>query len=188
MVRSAICSAAAVRSGLPRMGWIRWGGLGVTLTVLTLAAAPAQALESVSFRDLTNISICADQGIECNIHYIDRDNTGLGPYDEIQYQVTQPGDLEPDEIELGFRSILDWAKEIRVVDAEGRQIVMMEAEDGDSRLRRTRLRAADLEGAKLVFVKGRMFGVRRPTFEMPLTEDTLSKLSGKRLTLTWVRD
>lgn len=184
-VLTLIRSVAAPRSGVSR-----WGlALGGAVVVFSCTLTPAQAaIQAISFENLINLSICADQGLECNLHYVTREDKGLGPYDEIQYQVSRPDDLEPDEIELGFRSVLDWAKEVRIVDAQGRQIVTLETEDRDSRLRRTRLRAAELEGAKLVFVKGRMFGVRRPTFELPLTEETLAQLAGRRLTLTWVRD
>jgi len=161
---------------------------GGAIAALCLAGLPAMAVQSISFEDLTNLSVCVGRSVDCNRYYIDRNSTGLGPYDEIQYQVTNNAELAGDEVELGFRSILDWAKEVRVVNADGRELVKMEAEDKDSRLRRTTLKASDLEGAKLVFVKGRMFGVRREMYEMPLTDDTLGKLGGRRVTFTWVRD
>ena len=172
------------RFSVSRLG----SALGGSLFALGMAGMSAMAMESISFENLTNLSVCVGQSVNCNRHYIDRDSTGLGLYDEIQYQVSNNSELAEDEIELGFRSILDWAKEVRVIHSSGRQIVLMEAEDRDSRLRRTTLKASDLEGAKLVFVKGRMFGVRRPMYEMPLTQDTLEKLSGRRVTFTWVRD
>ncbi len=162
--------------------------LGGAVAALSMASMSAFALQPISFESLTNLSICVGQSVDCNRHYIDRDSKGLGLYDEIQYQVSNNSDLADDEIELGFRSILDWAKEVRVIHSSGKQIVVMEAEDKDTRLRRTTLNTSDLEGAKLVFVKGRMFGVRRAMYEMPLTEDTLEKLGGRRVTFTWVRD
>lgn len=158
------------------------------IAALSIAALSAQAVEPISFENLTNLSVCSGESVNCNRHYIDRYSTGLGLYDEIQYQVGSNSELAEDEVELGFRSILDWAKEVRVLDANGRQLVMMEAEDKDSRLRRTTLKTSDLSGGKLVFVKGRMFGVRRVMYEMPLTDETLNQLGGKRLTFTWVRD
>ncbi len=172
------------RFSISRLG----SALGGAVVALGMAGMSAMALEAISFEDLTNLSVCVGQSVNCNRHYIDRDSTGLGLYDEIQYQVSNNSELANDEVELGFRSILDWAKEVRVINADGRQLVKMEAEDKDSRLRRTTIKASDLEGAKLVFVKGRMFGVRREMYEMPLTQDTLEKLSGRRVTFTWVRD
>lgn len=178
------------RFSISRLGTAsRFGmALGGAVAALSLANLSALALQSISFESLTNLSICAGRSVDCNRYYIDHDSTGLGLYDEIQYQVSDSPELAEDEIELGFRSILDWAKEVRIIHATGQQIVKMEAEDQDSRLRRTTLKASDLEGAKLVFVKGRMFGVRRPMYEMPLTEETLQQLSGRRVTFTWVRD
>ena len=175
---------STARFGIPSVGT----ALAGAIASLGMAGMSAMAMQSISFQDLTNLSVCVGQSVNCNRHYIDRDSTGLGPYDEIQYQVSDRPELAEDEIEIGFRSIMDWAKEVRIVHATGQQIVMMEAEDKDSRLRRATLKASDLEGAKLVFVKGRMFGVRRPMYEMPLTQDTLEKLSGRRVTFTWVRD
>ncbi len=172
------------RFSISRLG----SALGGAVVVLSMAGMSAMAIEAISFENLTNISVCVGQSVDCNRHYIDHDSTGLGLYDEIQYQVSNNSELANDEVELGFRSILDWAKEIRVINADGLQLVKMEAEDKDSRLRRTTLKASDLEGAKVIFVKGRLFGVRRVMYEMPLTQDTLEKLSGRRVTFTWVRD
>lgn len=172
------------RFSVSRLG----SAVGGSLVALGVAGMSAMAMQSISFQDLTNLSVCVGQSVDCNRHYIDRDSTGLGLYDEIQYQVSNSSELADDEIEIGFRSIMDWAKEVRVVHSSGQQIVMMEAEDQDSRLRRATLKTSDLEDAKLVFVKGRMFGVRRVMYEMPLTQDTLEKLSGRRVTFTWVRD
>ncbi|NJN29401.1 MAG: hypothetical protein HC824_02225 [Synechococcales cyanobacterium RM1_1_8] len=162
--------------------------LGGAIAAVAIAGLPALALQTIGFQDLTNLAVCVERPVSCNRQFIDPESTGLGEYDEIQYQVSDQSELAGDEIELGFRSILDWAKEVRVVDAQGRQIVALEAEDKDSRLRRTTLKAEYLEGAKLVFVKGRMFGVRRAMYEMPLTEENLAQLLGKRVTFTWVRD
>lgn len=148
----------------------------------------AQANEIISFEDLHNTSDCIGRALSCSEGYRLAEPELLKASDEIQYQVAERPELGPTEFELGFRSLLDWAKEVRVVDSKGRELVSLEAEDADTRLRSTTLDTSYLAGGKLVFVKGKAFGVRARTYEMMLTEEILQALPGKRVTFVWVQD
>lgn len=161
--------------------------LGGLALVLGLGSA-AQANETISFQDLSNTNDCVGRTLSCNESYRLSEVALLKASDDIQYQVTEQPGLGATEFEIGFRSLMDWAKEVRVVDAQGRELVSLEAEDADTRLRRTTLDTSYLQGGKLVFVKGKAFGVRARTYEMPLTDDVLAAMVGKRVTFVWVQD
>ncbi len=168
------------------------GYLGCVLAGSTLVVgvrqAPAFADQVISFQDLNNTNVCLGRDLSCNRSYKLSEVDLLSDYDEIQYQFESQADLGATEVELGFRSLLDWAKEVRVVDASGRELIALEAEDGDTRLRRTTVDTSYLKGGKLVFVKGKMFGVRAKTYDMPLTDEILEAIAGKRVTFIWVQD
>lgn len=160
---------------------------GVSLA-LSLAQESAIANQIISFEDLNNTNECIGRSLSCHQRYSLDEVELLKESDEIQYQVLEQPELGPTEFELGFRSLMDWAKEIRVVDAEGRELVSLEAEDSDTRLRRTTLDTSYLQGGKLVFVKGKMFGLRSRVYEMPLTDELLFAMTGKRVVFVWTQD
>ncbi len=179
-------------TGSPLTGLVRFTShLGIALGGFSLVlglGSTARATEIISFDDLHNTSDCVGRTVSCNQDYRLSEIELLKASDEIQYQVSEQPELGPTEFELGFRSLLDWAKEVRVVDSKGRELVSLEAEDADTRLRSTTLDTSYLEGGKLVFVKGKAFGVRARTYEMLLTEEVLQALPGKRVTFVWVQD
>lgn len=162
--------------------------LGGFSLALGLGQGAAIANQIISFEDLNNTNACVGRSISCHKQYRLDEVDLLEQSDEIQYQVLEQPELGPTEFELGFRSLMDWAKEVRVVDAQGRELVSLEAEDADTRLRRTTLDTSYLQGGKLVFVKGRMFGVRARVYEMPLTDELLFAMTGKRVVFVWAQD
>lgn len=157
--------------------------------VFGLTSLPARANQQITWRDLINASACEVNPYACDSLFRPADEKPkLKDYDEIRYQITTQPALAPEQVELGFRSMVEWWKEVKVVNAQGQTIVALESSDQDTRTRRTTLNLEWLKGGKILFTKQSAFGVRRSLYEMPLTDEVLQKIAGQEVIFTWMKD
>ncbi len=181
-----------IRPSTRRLSQKRMAQVAIALTATLFSVGTssiAQAIERIDWRNLVDERSCEINPYSCDSLFAAADERPrLRDFDEIRYSVTPDPSVDPGQVELGFRSRLEWWKEIKVLDANGKKIVSLEADNLDSRMRRTTLNLEWLKGGKIVFVKEKGFSVRKDVYEMPLTEETLQRLAGRRLVFTWVKD
>jgi hypothetical protein len=164
--------------------------IALTATLLSVGTSRiAQAVEIIDWRNLIDERTCEINPYSCDpLFAAAEERPRLRDFDEIRYSVVPEPGIEPTQVELGFRSRLEWWKEIKIISASGAKIVSLEADNLDSRMRRTTLDVEWLKGGKIVFVKEKGFSVRKDAYEMKITDEMLQRLAGRRLVFTWVKD